>query len=194
MKSKYFMVLTLLCFLSSCKHEGNQKEQTNYPIGSFGYDFNFLKKKESGLVILKYKNSRVIVSPQYQAKVFTSSSNGNDGKSYGWINYKAFDGENDPQMNAYGGENRLWLGPEGSKFSLFFKPDSEMVFENWKTPAPIDTEAWKVLYKDSSEVEMTKEMSLINYSKTPMEIRINRKIQILDENSILSSTHKCNSN
>ena len=24
-------------------------------------------------------------------------------------------------MNAYGGENRLWLGPEGGKYSLFFK-------------------------------------------------------------------------
>ena len=47
-------------------------------------------------------------------------------------------------MNAYGGENRLWLGPEGGRFSMFFKPGDSMVFNNWKTPAPFDTEPWKV--------------------------------------------------
>ncbi len=47
-------------------------------------------------------------------------------------------------MNAYGGENRLWLGPEGGRFSLFFKPGDSMVFDHWKTPAAFDTEAWNV--------------------------------------------------
>ena len=56
-----------------------------------------------------------------------------------------------------------------------------MLFENWKTPAPIDIEAWKVQNQDSSQVEMTKEMALVNYSETPLEIRINRKVEILDE-------------
>lgn len=178
------MAFILLCAFSSCKNGENQEESITDDKGSFGYDLNFLKQKDSNLVVLKHNKSRVIVSPKYQAKVFTSTSNGNKGRSYGWINYEAFDGEKDPHMNAYGGENRLWLGPEGSKFSLFFKPESEMVFENWKTPAPIDTEAWKVQNQDSSQVEMTKEMSLVNYSETPLEIRINRKVEILDDASI----------
>lgn len=178
------MCFILLTVYSSCKNEKDKEESTTYESGTFGYDLNFLKKKDSSLVVLQKEESRVIVSPKYQAKVFTSSSKGNQGRSYGWINYEAFDGEEDSHMNAYGGENRLWLGPEGSKFSLFFKPGSEMVFENWKTPAPIDTEAWKVLSQDSSEVEMTKEMSLMNYSETPMEIRIDRKVKILNNNSI----------
>lgn len=178
------MSFILLAVFSSCKNGEDKKESATNTKGAFEYDLNFLKKRDSGLVVLKHKNSRVIVSPKYQAKVFTSSAQGEKGKSYGWINYEAFDGEKDPHMNAYGGENRLWLGPEGSKFSLFFKPGSEMVFENWKTPDPIDTESWEVLSQDSSEVKMTKEMSLMNYSETPMEIRIDRRVKILDKNSI----------
>jgi hypothetical protein len=73
--------------------------------------------------------------PKYQAKVFTSTPG--DGSSFGWINYKAFDAEPDPHMNAYGGENRIWLGPEGGPFSLFFARGFEMSFANWKIPGRI---------------------------------------------------------
>lgn len=92
-----------------------------YPKGSFGYDLEFLQKHDS-IVILKSDNAQVIVSPKYQGKVFTSSADGLDGNSFGWIHYSAFEGPLDPHMNAYGGENRLWLGPEGGRFSVFFPP------------------------------------------------------------------------
>ena len=32
----------------------------------------------------------------------------------------AFTDTVNPHMNAYGGEDRIWLGPEGGMFSLFF--------------------------------------------------------------------------
>ena len=48
-------------------------------------------------------------------------------------------------MNAYGGENRLWLGPEGGRFSLFFPKGAKMEFANWKTPAAFDREPWRVM-------------------------------------------------
>jgi hypothetical protein len=87
-------------------------------------------------------------------------------------------------MNAYGGENRFWLGPEGGKFSLFFKPGSEMVFENWKTPAPIDTEAWQVTNKTDTSVALQKEMKLINYKGTELNLRVDRSINILDNSRL----------
>ena len=59
-------------------------------------------------------------------------------------------------MNAYGGENRFWLGPEGGKFSLYFKPDAKMEYENWKTPPAIDTESWNVISKNELSVTMQK--------------------------------------
>ena len=87
----------------------------DYAKGSFGYDLNFIRKEDSTAVVLKTGDAEIIISPKYQAKVFTSTAEGDNGKSFGWINYKAFESPLDPHMNAYGGENRLWLGPEGNK-------------------------------------------------------------------------------
>ena len=89
-------------------------DSTNFKEGSFGFDHKFLSKHDS-LIVLKNKSgeSKVIVSAKYQGKVFTSTAEGDQGRSFGWINYKAFTESVDPHMNAYGGENRLWLGPEG---------------------------------------------------------------------------------
>lgn len=154
--------------------------------GSFGYDVNFLKQKDSSLIVLKSADgqSQVIISPRYQAKVFTSSADGMNGKSFGWVNYKAFDGPVDAHMNAYGGEDRLWLGPEGGVFSLFFKPGTKMEFENWKTPAPIDTEAWSLESADAASVVMNKNMTLTNYAGTVLEIQARRSISLITPEDI----------
>lgn len=179
----------MIILLSSC-NKPNQKEEADttlpehYQAESFGYDLNFLRSYDSTLVLLGEGNSQVIVSPKYQAKVFTSTTEGNHGPSFGWVNYKAFSASIDLHMNAYGGENRFWLGPEGGVFSLYFEKDKEMVFENWKTPAPIDTEPWSVASQDNSSVTLNKEMQLTNYAGTNISLSGERKISILDRASI----------
>src|ERR1700676_1072546 len=154
-KNKIVNSLTLLLYIlisGSCHNSDRKKHREGqapgFRKGEFGYDFQFLKKHDEELVVLKDGKAQLIVSPKYQAKVFTSTGQGERGLSFGWINYKAFDNKEDAHMNAYGGENRLWLGPEGGKFSLFFKPRRKMIFENWKTPPAIDTESWSVKSKD----------------------------------------------
>jgi hypothetical protein len=162
-----------------------QPAQPAHPAGTFGYDLDFLMKHDSVIVLSTAQgNAQVIVSPKYQAKVFTSTTDGNAGHSLGWINYKAFTGSLDSHMNAYGGENRIWLGPEGGRFSLFFPKDSPMVFQNWKTPAPFDTEAWKVKTRSDQSVTLQKDMQLVNYAGTSLSISIVRKITIVDQHTI----------
>ncbi|MEW2921140.1 DUF6786 family protein [Muricauda sp. ANG21] len=146
--------------------------------GSFGYDIDFLKKWDSNLIILKSENASVAVSGKYQGKVFTSSVSGNDGRSMGWINYDAF-GKTDPHMNAYGGESRFWLGPEGNAYSLFFKPEAEMTFENWKTPPPIDSEDWDVTEESETSVALERTMDIENYAGHKLNIRAQRIVKIL---------------
>lgn len=151
--------------------------------GSFGYDLEFLSRHDDP-VILGNGKSKVLVSPRYQAKVFTSTSGGDSGHSYGWVNYKAFDAPLHAHMNAYGGENRLWLGPEGGKYSLFFQPGASMEFSNWHTPAPFDTEPWEVTFKSHVAVGMAKNMELLNYAGTQLKLRVVRTIQLLEEKEI----------
>lgn len=158
-------------------------ETPSYAEGTLGHDLQFLQERDTNLVVLSVDSSQVLVSPKFQGKVFTSSAAGAAGKSFGWINYKAFEG-NDPHMNAYGGENRFWLGPEGSKYSLFFAPGNDMTFEHWKTPSPIDSESWTVAQQNGRSVLMEKEMDLTNYAGTPIHLKVDRHIEILDAGQI----------
>jgi len=170
--------------VSSCSHQG----PVSYAPGSFGYDLHFLSSRDSGVIVLGSSGaSRVIVSAKYQGKVLTSTASGDTGRSFGWVHYKAFDGPLDAHMNAYGGENRLWLGPEGGPFSLFFPPGTKMEFANWKTPAPFDTEAWDVLARSATSVDLRKDMQLVNYAGTRLSLSIDRVISILDRGAIDSA-------
>lgn len=157
---------------------------THYSPGTFAYDLHFLQKQDSALVLLRQGKAEVVVSPKYQGKVFTSTAGGDDGISYGWIHYKAFSGPVDPHMNAFGGENRLWLGPEGGRYSLFFPAGTKMEFANWKTPAAFDTEPWEVKGQTDSGVTVEKEMLLTNHAGAPIQLVIDRYIRVLARSAI----------
>jgi hypothetical protein len=171
-KVRSVIISTGVAIIFSC----NQEES------DFEKDLAFLKKYDK-VIVLASEHSKIIVSPKYQAKVFTSTAG--DGSSFGWINYKVFDAAPDPHMNAYGGENRIWLGPEGGPFSLFFPKGFEMTFANWKIPAAFDTEPWELVAASDTMAALKKEMKLVNYSGTPLSITANRKIKVLDKNSIV---------
>lgn len=193
MKTFKVYIAISIALLVSCKQKTKEvntmkstTEKHASTMGSLKYDLDFLKEHDDNLIVLSQDSSRVIVSAKYQAKVFTSSAQAEKGLSFGWINYKAFDGPEDAHMNAYGGENRFWLGPEGNKFSLYFPPKSEMVFENWKTPSAFDTEGWDIKSKSDTQVNMTKEMSLQNYQGTQLDIRVNRSVKIFGKSQMAS--------
>lgn len=172
---------------------GNRKTTENmekeYERGTFGYDLNYLSEKDS-LIVLKSDDGKaqVIVSAKYQAKVFTSTATGEEGRSHGFVNNKFFDaGIVDDHMNGFGGENRLWLGPEGGQYSIFFEPGEEQVYDNWHTPKAIDIEEWNVRNVSSREATFTKEMELKNYQGSRLKIALERKISLLPDSEIGSS-------
>ncbi|PKQ44473.1 DUF6786 family protein [Confluentibacter flavum] len=191
MRINKHIILVVITTLISCVQQVKNEQKMDeliYKEGSLGYDLKFLQKRDKELVVLKIDSSQVVISPKFQGKVFTSTASGLNGKSFGWINYKAFD-EKDDHMNAYGGENRFWLGPEGSAFSLFFKPGDKMNFDNWKTPPPIDSEYWKVTDINEISVTMEKEMSLRNYADTQLDIKAVRRVEILGASQIENLLH-----
>jgi len=184
---KFSLVALVIITLAACINEtgtNNQVTSVDYSKGSFGYDRNFVKKYDSSAVILTAGGSQMIVSPKYQAKVFTSTATGDTGTSFGWINYKAFGAPLDPHMNAYGGENRIWVGPEGSKFSFFFPAGSHMDLSTWKTPAAFDSESWTVKARTANSVDCWKTMRLTNYAGIPFSLVVDRQIMILDRHAI----------
>src|SRR6267143_731014 len=103
--------------------------------GSFGFDLAFLKRHEK-VIELGAGPARVLIAPDYQGRVMTSTARGETGNSYGWINYQLIGSDSlFPHFNPYGGEDRIWLGPEGGQYSVFFKKGTSFDFQNWQTPS-----------------------------------------------------------
>ncbi len=156
-------------------------------MGTYGYDKLFFKSNNVDFIELKSKDetARLLIVPAYQGRVMTSTAGGDDGKSFGWINYKFIEsGKKDPQFNVYGGEERFWLGPEGGPYSIYFKEGVSQVYENWVVPSIIDTEAFDISSIDSESVKFIKEASLTNASGTEFRIGIERTVSILSRNLI----------
>ncbi|SHM63625.1 hypothetical protein SAMN04488057_102415 [Cyclobacterium lianum] len=179
------LILTNACSARKKSNQNSEDRPTN-----FFQDKTFLEKYDPQLIELSTEDqqAKVLVSPKYQGKVFTSTAAGDDGESFGWINYEAFDGPLDKHMNAYGGESRLWLGPEGNTFSLFFEPGKKMEFENWHTPAAIDHEAWEKIEAGPRDVSMVKSTSITNYQGTEFALMIQRTVTLLEKEGILANT------
>lgn len=185
----YPVFLMIVTSAISCQTSDRTKNESmaNYEQGTFGYDLAFLMERDSVVVLSNDAgNGQLIVSPKYQAKVFTSTAEGLGGKSFGWVNYKAFDQGIDPHMNAYGGEDRLWLGPEGGPFSLYFSPGVSMDFDNWHTPKAFDTEPWELAAATHKKASLHKDMVLLNYAGTTLNLRVDRAIAVLENPAIES--------
>ncbi|MBK9390742.1 MAG: hypothetical protein IPN68_11285 [Bacteroidetes bacterium] len=151
--------------------------------GTYGYDVAFFQKHNISTIELKDKDSQacLLLIPGYQGRVMTSSVAGNEGASFGWINYRFIEaGKPSTQFNPFGGEERLWLGPEGGPFSIYFKQGSEQVFANWIVPKEIDTEPFDIVEQSSEKVSFRKNFTLANASGTKMDIGIERVVKLLN--------------
>lgn len=181
---KHYSFILLAAFLLGIAACDNNK---TYEMGTYGYDLDYFAAKGVGVLELKSSDgqAKVLVVPAYQGRVMTSTTGGNEGMSYGWINYKAIDeGMVNPQFNPFGGEERFWIGPEGGPFSWYFKPGEEQIYANWKVPAFIDTEAFDVESSSDSQVVFTKEQTLSNASDNEFKIGVRRTVTLLDKEGI----------
>jgi len=131
------------------------------------------------------RQPQVAIVPAYQGRVMTSTVGGDEAPSHGWINYDLIaSGKLGPHINAFGGEDRFWLGPEGGQFSIFFKKDDPFDLEHWQTPAVIDTMPYEVTSKTDSEVSFRHEAKIKNYSDTAFSLRIDRTVRLFDRSRI----------
>ena len=192
-----FLILSSLVFSSSCgckERTTSVSAKTSIKLefiqGEYGYDLEFLKKYTDPVELI-VGDSRLIIIPEYQGRVMTSSSSGMKGFSYGWINYDLISSSTTLEhFNPYGGEERIWLGPEGGQFSLFFKKDTTFNLNNWFVPAALDKEPFEVSVKNDSSITMRKKVKLENSSGTIFNAEITRKVTLLSRDKIAESVRK----
>lgn len=162
----------------------NPMDNNTYETGTFGSDIKRISA-HSEVMLLKGADgeSYVLTSPELQGRVLTSSFNGMEGKSLGFINHERI-AEKDQVVahtQGYGGEDRFWIGPQGGQYTVYFKAGDAFNFDNWFTPGPFDIEPFEVVSLNGSSVEYRKEMKLVNYVNTTFDIEVNRKIRIIEK-------------
>jgi hypothetical protein len=184
------VLFTLLIACNSKQTTVNEQPpsaDTTKNLLTFRNDVNFLKNYINTIVLQdEAGQGKIAVSAALQGRVMTSTSDGDDGISYGWINKDAFtSGDTSEHMNAYGGEDRIWLGPEGGQFSIYFSKGKEFNLDNWHVPRFIDIEPFDVVSTSKTEAIFAKEAQLTNYSGTVFNIRIKRTIKLVSKDDAL---------
>jgi hypothetical protein len=149
---------------------------------TFDEDVAFLRRRVEVVVLGEGEGAgaRVAVVPAWQGRVITSTVGGETAPSHGWLNEELISsGQLRPHMNAFGGEDRLWLGPEGGQFSIFFMKGDPFDLEHWQTPPLVDTEAWAVAENGPRHVAFRRHGRLVNYSGAGFELQIDRTVRLL---------------
>ena len=147
----------------------------------------FLSKHTTVVELTNDQQGRVIVCPEYQGRVMTSTLDGEDGMSFGFICYDFIEkGRNDPHFNNYGGEERMWISPEGGQFSLWFEPGMKtQKLEDWYTPKDLNEGPWEVVSgKDDPVVKMKRKMELQNTSGTRFDVEVTRDVRMLGQKDL----------
>jgi hypothetical protein len=109
------------------------------------------------------------------------------GASLGWINRPFLEaGKTGTQFDNYGGEDRLWLGPEGGQFGLYFAPGAPFAFAAWQTPPSLNEGAWTVTRSADTEVVLTRTLRVTNHSGAAFEVGVERTITVLSRSELLS--------
>jgi hypothetical protein len=176
-------LLTMSSHLRSAENEVHPKQS---PASTFADDLKFLQAhKETILLSDKSGAAQAAVIPAYQGRVMTSTANGASGLSFGWINRELIgSGETKKHINAVGGEDRIWLGPEGGQFGLFFEKGAPFDLEHWFTPPAIDTEPFEVVVREQDHVEFQRKFSVTNATGTKFDVAVSRQVRLLSPDAV----------
>jgi len=152
---------------------------------TFGHDLSVLTNVEDIHVLSSDENAMIAVSPELQGRVFTSTSKGLRGKSYGWFKRDAIlDGSFRNQFGGLGGEDRMWFGPQYGKYNVFFESGSTFEDEFMRLTPELDTLKFEVLKKTKKEVLSKGRMQIRNYQDFAFDVEMQRRVSILDKKTI----------
>jgi len=151
-----------------------------------------LVNQHSKLIVLSdpASGAAIAVWPAMQGRILTSTAQGPGGHNFGWIKEDlVVSGKLDPHMNTIGGEDRIWLGPEGGQFSIFFAKGAPFDLAHWYTPPAFDSQAFDVVGQTAKSVSFRKTFEVTNYSGTRFHVQIDRDVDLLTTSQVWNHVH-----
>lgn len=149
------------------------------PESVFSADVKFLSEHADVVVLERPFCGKIAVSPKLSGRVMTSAFADNE-PGFGLVNREAI---SQPPVargfNNYGGEDRLWLAPEGGPFGLFFDPGAKQELANWYVPPAMDGGARTVAAKGDASVTFRDRIALRSVKGVAFELGVERKVELL---------------
>jgi hypothetical protein len=141
-------------------------------------DIAFLRQHTATVLLEGPEPGTVVVLPELQARTMTSATGHPSETSFGWINRaRVAEGPLPGDPNLFGGEDRLWLGPEGGPFGLFFQPGAPQTLANWRIPSAIDVPRFELVEQTPVAVEMTHQDRVTNYAGFHFDVSLRRRVE-----------------
>ena len=156
---------------------------------TYGDAFNFLVAHTKVVQLTGENGERVAICPEYQGRVMTSSTKDLEGTSHGWINREYIKrGSVDKHFNNYGGEDRLWLAPEGGPYSLFFAPGAAQSLANWYTPPGLNEGPIQITSADADpHYRLGRRIRLQNAARTQFDLEMTSRNSSAEDRTTLAS-------
>ena len=135
-------------------------------------------------VILKGRRlgRQVLCAPKLVGRVMTTTFDAAQGEALGWIGVEVIrHGYVDPVFTNYGGEERLWFGPEGSQFGLHFTSKDQSL-SHYKVQPGMNSQRYEVA-RSSPEgdfVVMKARIQLQNLAGTKFDLDVERTVRIVE--------------
>ncbi|MBO6101659.1 MAG: hypothetical protein J6P03_00195 [Opitutales bacterium] len=158
-----------------------QSEYAEADKWTFGKDISLLETY-ADCIVLGDGESFLALSPKLQGRVLTSTFDGANGRSLGWYNRTLLaNGGEESHLNIIGGEDYVWVGPEGSEYSLFFPEKELFIAQNWKIPAAFSAEPWKLAAKSKYQAKFEKQAKLKNAKGADVSMNVEREVSFVSK-------------
>jgi len=129
--------------------------------------------------------ARIAVVDAFQGRVMTSTARGASGLSHGWINRPVV--ATSPHLDGgkpYGGEDRFWLAPMGTEFSLFYPPKAKFDDNHWRIPDGLDQGTYEITERGPDFVAFRHTLKLQNFVGTHFTVEVNRRVNLFTRATI----------
>src|SRR5262249_45367806 len=130
-------------------------------------------------------NRVVLVAPGLVGRVLCTGFDGVGGQIASWIDEEQIrKGFTAPTPGAqwanFGGEERLWFGPEGGRFGLFFPPEKDQKHGNYLVPEAMNSLAYRTDRGSGVETSVTfsAPVRLVNYQNHPIDLHVTRQVEV----------------
>jgi len=154
------------------------------PDAVFARDVQFLKEFADAVVLEAPGGGKVAVSPKLTGRVMTSAFSDNE-PGFGLVNREAITRPPVARgFNNYGGEDRLWLAPEGGPYGLFFDPGAKQELANWYVPPAMDGGVRTPTGQDAASVSFHERIALQNVEGVKFDLSIDRKVEALAKDEL----------